>query len=381
MDTIPYSLPAPEQRLEIRFVGSGSEYFRIWIVNLLLIMVTLGLYYPFAKVRRMRYFHAATEVGGHPLSYHADPWKMFRGYILVVVLLGAYSLAGKLSPTAGGVAFLIVAAIWPALWHSSMRFRLHNTGWRGLRARFTGTRGQAYSTMLPLFLPALLMVLYTATQLDPAQRPTQEPGAGFWVLFALVVLALPAQLWWLKRYQHNHYALAGEHTALNTSLGAFYGLFLRALGVVVLGCAAMAAAVVPAMWLARAAQSMALGVLGAVFAFVAALIAFQALMRPYFVVRLQNLLWRGTRSQHLSFDSALRFRSYAWLSVKNWLLVIITLGLYLPFAAVAYARARLEAVTVVSTVDLDQLVTSGVALDESAAGDVAGDFFGIDIGL
>ena len=74
--------PAPElqreHRLPLRFVGSGSEYFRIWIVNLLLTLVTLGLYYPFAKVRRLRYFHFATEVGGHPLSFHADPWRYCR---------------------------------------------------------------------------------------------------------------------------------------------------------------------------------------------------------------------------------------------------------------------------------------------------------------
>jgi len=43
-------------RLPIEFTGSGSEYFRIWIVNLLLMFVTLGSYYPWAKVRRLRDF-------------------------------------------------------------------------------------------------------------------------------------------------------------------------------------------------------------------------------------------------------------------------------------------------------------------------------------
>jgi Bacterial protein of unknown function (DUF898) len=43
-----------DHRLDVRFTGSGSEYFRIWIVNLLLMLVTLSLYYPWAKVRRLR---------------------------------------------------------------------------------------------------------------------------------------------------------------------------------------------------------------------------------------------------------------------------------------------------------------------------------------
>ncbi len=86
------------RRLTIRFTGSGSEYFRIWAVNLLLIVVTIGLYLPFAKARRIRYFYANTLVDGQALSFHGDPWKMFRGFILLVVLMAIYSGAGRFSP-------------------------------------------------------------------------------------------------------------------------------------------------------------------------------------------------------------------------------------------------------------------------------------------
>ena len=44
----------------LRFTGSGSEYFRIWIVNVLLTIVTLGFYSPWAKVRRLKYFYGNT---------------------------------------------------------------------------------------------------------------------------------------------------------------------------------------------------------------------------------------------------------------------------------------------------------------------------------
>ena len=33
------------------FTGSGGEYFRVWIVNVLLSLVTLGFYTPFARRR------------------------------------------------------------------------------------------------------------------------------------------------------------------------------------------------------------------------------------------------------------------------------------------------------------------------------------------
>jgi hypothetical protein len=38
----------------VRFTGSGGEYFRIWIVNLLLSIVTLGIYSAWATVRNRR---------------------------------------------------------------------------------------------------------------------------------------------------------------------------------------------------------------------------------------------------------------------------------------------------------------------------------------
>ncbi len=44
-----------------KFHGNASEYFGIWIVNILLTIITLSLYAPWAKVRRLRYFYGNTE--------------------------------------------------------------------------------------------------------------------------------------------------------------------------------------------------------------------------------------------------------------------------------------------------------------------------------
>src|SRR5256885_5608672 len=141
-----------ERRLEIRFTGSGSEYFRIWIVNLLLTIVTLSLYHPWAKVRRLRYFYGNTLVGGQPLDFHGNPLAMLRGYLLVGALVVLYSVAGHFSPTAGLFAFVVIAALWPALLKSSMQFRLANTSWRGLRFAFRGSPGGAAAALLPVFV-------------------------------------------------------------------------------------------------------------------------------------------------------------------------------------------------------------------------------------
>lgn len=386
-------MAAGEHRLPIRFIGSGSEYFRIWIVNLLLTLVTLGIYYPFAKVRRLRYFHGATEVGGHPLSFHADPWKMLRGYLLVALLFAVYGGAGHFSPVAGVVAFCIIAALWPALWHSSLRFRLANTGWRGLRLHFTGTRGGAYRALVPGFLVALVLVASTAmlpTEAPQPGEPARELGAGFWLvafLPLLMLLASPALLWLMRRYQQGNLALGAEQTRFEVGMGRFYGLGLRVLGL------GMLAAFLAGLLAALLAFGGGMGSRGAneppslvnlLFTLIPVLIMFvvyQAAIGPYVISRLQNLVWNGTRSTHLHFESALRFRPLGALSLRNWLLILITLGLYFPFAAVATARLRLEAVTLLSQLHPDALFSQVERMSESAAGDAAADIAGIDLGL
>src|SRR5690606_19467483 len=66
----------------IVFTGSGGEYFRIWIVNLLLSILSLGIYSAWAKVRRQRYFHRNTRLAGSAFDYHARPAAILLGRIV-----------------------------------------------------------------------------------------------------------------------------------------------------------------------------------------------------------------------------------------------------------------------------------------------------------
>ena len=368
--------------LRIEFTGSGSEYFRIWIVNLLLLLLTLGIYFPWAKVRRLRYFYGNTLVDGEPLDFHGNPLKMLKGYLLVGLLFGLYSAAGNFSAMAGFIAFVIVTAIWPALLKSSMQFRMANTSWRGLRFSFRGSLGDAYRALLPMFLPGLV-ILGAVTGVAGPDKPPD------WYMFALLGVLLvsaavaPWLLWNLKQYQHNHYALATLQTSFKATLGSFYKVVFKTFGVMLLA-ALLTAAVFAAIAFAsgtmgRAGKGMA--VFAAISGFLASTIAMLVVVKPYVISRMQNLVWTQTGNASLRFLSNLRFRSLLWLTVKNWLLVIVTFGLYWPFAAVALARIRLEAVTVKSRVSPDTLVSQMRAVEGDAAGDAAGDVFGIDIGF
>ena len=395
-DTQPAQL-APHT-LDIAFTGSGSEYFRIWIVNLLLTLITAGIYYPWAKVRRLRYFHGNTLVDGAPLGYHADPKKMLKGYLLVSVMFALYSAAGRFNPVAGLVAFVIVMLIWPALLKSSMQFRLANTSWRGLRLRFNGSLPGAYQAMLPLFVPALIFVIVAAFIPQPEMQSNKPPAAlpawfaTLMIGYAVVMFGTLALFPWLfkrlKAYQHQHSALASQTTRFEATTGMFYKVYGKLFGVAMLGMVLFGIVVAiefPMSGMQHGpsndpAKMMKMVGIGMFFA-MAYLFTVFVVIKPYITARMQNLVWNNTLSDGLQFHSVLTFRSLLWLSLKNWFLVVLTLGLYWPFAAIARARLQLQAVSIESDISLDALVSQARSKDGEAAGDAAGDLFGLDIGF
>ena len=379
--------PAGQPRqLAIRFTGSGSEYFRIWIVNLLLVLVTFTLYYPWAKARRLRYFHGHTLVDGTALGFHGNPRAMLRGYLLVGLLFVLYSVAGQFSVLAGLVALVLVAAIAPALLKSSMRFRLANTSWRGMRFVFSGSTARAYRAMLPMFVPAVLVAGGLLWVANP-ERPPLWYGWLMLVVSLGTVAVLPWLLWNLKRYQHENYGLASLQTGFKASVGAFYLLAFKCLGLALLMVLPLLGVAVYGFGQAGSLRSGGAGSGGALLAAAAVSLALPLTLvtyvtvKTYFTTGLQNLVWTKTGNRSMRFVSKLRFSRLFWLTVRNWLLMLLTLGLYWPFAAVATARLRLEAVIVKTRQDPATLVSLLQASDVEASGDAAGDLLGIDIGL
>ena len=373
--------PASGQRLRVRFTGSGSEYFRIWIVNLLLTIVTLGFYYPWAKARRLAYFHGNTEVDGDALAFLGDPRKMLRGYLLVVLAWLLYLLASRLSPPlAAGIGVLFVLA-WPALWRASLQFRLANTSWRGVRMQFVGPLAGAYRACVPLLPPLVLFAVGLA--LAPAgEEQTAPEGADLVIallpLIAMLLMAALLPLWLAgaRRYQHNHMVWGGEHSRLSVGTRAFYAWGARVLGLVLL--VGLAVAALGFAW-ARGIG----GPPAVVFSlsFVLLYLLMFIVVWPYAVARLQDLTWRHTASEHLQFCSALGARALMRRTALNLLFTVFTLGFYRPFAAVATARLRLEAVSLVFHGDEAEWRSRLAERVDDATGDFAGDFFGIDLGF
>lgn len=383
-EAAPPASSSAVRRLDICFTGSGSEYFRIWAVNLLLILLSCGLYLPFAKMRRIRYLYANTRVDGEALAFHGDAWKMLRGFVLLAVLMLAYTFAGEFSPAAALPAFLLLCAVWPALWRAAMQFRLANTSWRGLRLGFEGSLRDAYLAYLPLAVPMALSVLLTPDGQGPSEDPGVNASLWFWLASLATGLAAPWSTALIKRYQHRGYRIAGERSrlALQTRSVYFIGFKTVMLGLLMLVIAVMCTVVLGSLLgLAHTGKIDARGngiyyglaMVGVIYLFGGSVVL------PYYASRVQNLVWGGTHSASLRFQSELS--GLMGLTLKNWLLIVFTLGLYRPFAVIATARLRLQAISIETSTDPATWVAPPEHLRSDASGEVAGDFFGMDVGL
>ena len=86
---------------KIEFTGNAKDYFGIWIVNLILSIVTLGIYSAWAKARREIYFKNNTKIFDTGFGYHATGGQIFKGRLVAFVILVAVNIVYSFLPFFG----------------------------------------------------------------------------------------------------------------------------------------------------------------------------------------------------------------------------------------------------------------------------------------
>lgn len=324
-----------QQEHSFEFTGKGWEYFRIWIVNLLLSILTLGIYSAWAKVRRLQYFYRNTRLAGASFEYHGTPIAILKGRLIAFALLVVYTVAGNLNPLLAMLVFLLLAAVMPWLIVRSLRFKLYNSSYRGLRFGFAGSGGAAYAVFL--LLPILSVI-------------------------SLYLLA-PFTHYKIKQYQHNNSRFGDTFFRFDATSGNFYGIYLKALGLLVLAgvfFGISAALHMPVLML----------ILPLVYLYIVGFMA----------VRLPNLIWSKTGLGEHDLYSRMEVGKYLWIAFTNLLGIVFTLGLYIPFAQIRMARYRFSCMGLLAQGDLGEFVAGQVQAD-SATGEETAEMFDLDISL
>jgi uncharacterized membrane protein YjgN (DUF898 family) len=365
------TMQAAESRSQwsLQFTGSGAEYFRIWVVNTLLTLLTLGAYSAWAKVRKANYFARNTRLLGDCFDFRADPWAILRGRVVAVGLLGFYSFAFNFSLAAGLVAVGLLVALGPLLFVSAARFKLRSTRWRGLGFGLEAPGLASYAVI------HLVVALWLANTVVAALA--SEGERWFWLWMLAPVLGVPWMHHRLKAFQHGHIRFGEHRSRFTSALGDFYVVYVVA--ALILCTAAIVAMVVVAIGSRMASREQGHPeVFEVLFGVGAAALIYLAVW-PYLAARIQATVWRHTTLGPLRFETRIAFKTLWPLAAKNLLLLVATAGLYWPVAAVAWARYRIECMSVHSDVPIEA-ATAVVADANPALGEGALDLFGIDLG-
>jgi uncharacterized membrane protein YjgN (DUF898 family) len=354
------SQPAYSARMaqQVRFTGSGAEYFGIWIVNTMLTIVTLGIYSAWAKVRRLQYFYRHTELAGSSFDFHGSPVRILVGRAVALVLLVLYNYSVRMHSPLTVVILIGFGLVTPWLLRNSFRFRLYNASWRGTRFHFRGSLVSAYRVFLL---------------------------NGFLSVITLYALA-PFMHQRLKAYQHGNSWFGQTRFSFHARAGQFYLVYLMVLAIVlaflVLLAMAGAGSVLSAIFQVqkhggRIDPGLVMRALVLVYgAFLLMLVS----IGPTFRVLIANLVWSNTRLGEHRLECRMSPLRFIWISLSNIVLVVLTLGLYIPWAMVRVARYQAESVRLLPASDLQEFVDAAPE-SPGAVGEEAAALFDFDIAL
>jgi uncharacterized membrane protein YjgN (DUF898 family) len=330
--------PAPDEstrRIPFEFLGTGWDYFKIWLVNTILSILTLGVYSAWAKVRRKRYLYGSTRLQGSGFEYLADPVKILKGRALVVGVFILYSLLEQLLPILAGILGLGIVLVLPWVVAKSLSFNARNSAFRNIRFGFNGSyMGAAKAYILwPILVPFTLGILF------------------------------PYVFYRQKAFIVENHTYGTTPFSFDATAGDYYRIFLT--GLIPIGVGLVLAVLLTFLFLPLSLLALAVLYL---------------YLLAFFSVKTTNLMYSSARLGVHRFSADLEIKGYGLIILTNTLATVLTLGLFHPWALIRTLRYKVQHLAMVAAGSLD-----GFIADEqkqvSAIGEEAGDFLDIDVGL
>lgn len=307
--------PAPidDRPRPFQFTGSGSEYFRIWIVNVTLSVVTLGIYSAWAKVRRLRYFYGHTAIDGGTFGYHASPIAILKGRLVAYGVVFSLAMLSEVAPLVASALYFPLLMVAPIVIVRAFRFRAANSSYRGIRFGYDGMEAEAYRVFL--FLPLLLPFT--------------------------IGLAYPYMVKRQREFFVNESRYGRSAFRLELPTARVYGIYV--LAALVFFAAIVLAAVTAGGELRRDNPEMSATAAVMIMALYAVFLSTAVGVRTAF----ENLVWNHTHLDAHRFESRLQTSTMLWLYASNLVAIVASAGLFVPWARVRLARYRASSLTLV----------------------------------
>ncbi len=342
---------APAEEVPLRFTGQAGEYFRIWIINVLLTVLTLGIYSAWAKVKNKQYFYRNTWLRDSSFEYVANPLAVLKGRLVIGAVLGLVAAAQYYNAYlyAGAVVGLLVLMPWVLA--KALAFNARNSAYRNVRFSFMGSPGEAYGRYLK----------------------------GGLVYAVTCGLGMPYLQFQITDYVVTNHTYGLERFRWSRTWNDFLRVFLLSLGVSFAILVPVVIVIAGVVGLAKQGGSQVDPrlITGAVFA------VYPLFIIPYAYSRAKtaNLMYDGLCIGPHWLRSRQEFLPLLKLLAGNLVGIVLSLGLLVPWAKIRLARYRVECLTafIQGSLETHANELSGA---QAAYGDAMSDLgdMGIDLG-
>jgi uncharacterized membrane protein YjgN (DUF898 family) len=131
----------------LKFNGDHGTLVGLRILNNLLKVVTLGIYYPWARASMLKYMYAESEYMGSPFTFHGTGKEMFIGFLkavaaILIIYVCFFICIILQNPVLFVIGFIIlyggILVLIPIAIHGSYRYRLSRSSWRGIHFGYRG---------------------------------------------------------------------------------------------------------------------------------------------------------------------------------------------------------------------------------------------------
>jgi uncharacterized membrane protein YjgN (DUF898 family) len=241
--TVPAQASPAQASYRLSYHGEGGAFFLVLLKNILLTIITLGIYAAWAKTARRKYIWSNIELHGQRFVYTGTGQEIFIAYLKVagvyLLLFGIPAiLQVAVSKEAAAIAQVLfgltIVFLIPFAIYWSRAYLLSRTQWRGIRFGLVEGAGPFAKTFIGGYLLTLVTLgIYGPFWVNNLQRimvnntrlgsePFLYDGVGkelFWIsikgaLLTLVTLGIYG--FWLRATLQRYYL---EHTRFSGARG------------------------------------------------------------------------------------------------------------------------------------------------------------------
>ena len=308
----------------IKFTGTVKDYFGIWITNLILSIITFGIYSAWAKVRRERFFKNNTKIFNNNFGYHATGGQIFKGRLIAFLILITLNVISTIMPILGGILGVILIFIFPLIINKSMKFSARVTSYRNIRFNWHGK----YWRTFWFFLIAPFLGLLSLGLLTPLI------SKSYYSYFA------------------NSHSYGTSFFSSKPKISHFYLAFLIGgiFPTIIISCLLI--------FVAYKVNDFNFNNIEVFYA-LPAIIIYTLIFCMMFIYKTlcRNILLRSlVLKDVISFNSNINPLTFIWISLSNLVLILISLGLLIPLAKVRMYKYLSNCTMLVANTNIDGFI-------------------------